>query len=67
MKTKAKRKHVGPGKKIISLYADAEVYERIKVRAKALGIPASTYLQKLALNDIEADAPGLLIQVARAS
>lgn len=67
MKTKTKRKHVGPGKKIVSLYVNEAMYDRIKARASALGIPASTYLQKLALNDIESGSNSIVIQAANGS
>jgi hypothetical protein len=46
------RKHVGPGKVVMSLYADKKMREAIKRRAKELGIPVSTYIFNLAKEDI---------------
>lgn len=51
---KSNTKHIGPGKIVVSMYADKKLHERVKARAKALRIPVSTYIYQLALKDIQA-------------
>lgn len=48
------KSHVGPGKKVVSFYADAKLHQQIKTRAKSLGLSASKYVEMLALKDIKA-------------
>lgn len=51
------RKHVGPGRKIVSIYAEERLHERIKARAAALGFSVSEYVMLLAQNDISCGGP----------
>jgi hypothetical protein len=52
-KKSEKPKHIGPGKKIVSIYADEEFHATVKSRAKSLGLNVSKYLHKLAEDDIQ--------------
>jgi len=51
--TKNKNPHVGPGRVIVSIYADQKLHARIKRRAKTLGLSTSAYVLMLAKNEIE--------------
>lgn len=55
MRTKAEkfpRKHIGAGRKIVSLYADSRLHERMKARAASLGMNVSSYVAYLAKRDL---------------
>ncbi len=56
----APKRHVGPGKKVVSLYVDAGDYERVKAKAKALRMSASKYLFELARKDAGTSNPLLI-------
>lgn len=44
---------IGPGKRIVSIYADAAEIEQFKERAKSLGLSLSQYFAALAVKDLE--------------
>lgn len=46
------RQHVGPGSKIVSMYCDLRLHERIKYRANSLGLSASQYISQLVRQDL---------------
>lgn len=46
--------NIGPGKVIISVYAQKETHLAMKKRAAELGMPVSQYLQQLAIRDLNA-------------
>lgn len=50
--TKTPRRHIGPGKKIVSVYTDAKLHARIQKKAESLKRSVSNYLLLLAENDI---------------
>ena len=49
---KKKRKHVGPDKKIVSLYVDQKLHKRMVKRARQLDMTLAKYLQALSRRDL---------------
>lgn len=48
----SKKKNVGPGKKVISIYGDEKELEVFRNRAKGLGMSLSEYFARLAREDL---------------
>lgn len=48
-----KPRHTGPGKKVVSIYADTAEHKRFKARAKAMNISLSAYFRHLARKDLK--------------
>jgi len=53
--------HIGPGKKITTLYTDAELHAAIKERSDDLGLSMSQYIVNLALADLQNDGKSFSI------
>lgn len=49
----SRKKHIGPNRKIVSLYLDANWHERMKEQARVRRMSLSHWLRELAIADIE--------------
>lgn len=58
---KHKQRHVGPGKIVVSIYADEALHAEIKNRAHSLGLSVSKYVEQLARTDISRGGPMSII------
>lgn len=56
------KQHVGPGSKIVSMYCDMRLHERIKVRANSLNLSASQYISQLVRQDLSAGKDYLVVK-----
>jgi hypothetical protein len=53
-------RHIGPGKRVVSLYADAALMQASKARARSLGLSMSAYVAALVRADLNTKGPLLV-------
>lgn len=52
-----KKKHVGPGKLAVTLYADEALYKECKARARSLGFSTSSWIFRLVRKELRNAGP----------
>lgn len=61
----AKRRHVGPNHKVVSLYAEKKLLLKMKMRAASLNMTLAKYIHYLAKKDLNEPSDFTLVPLSK--